>query len=316
MRTFFLFIPFLMLLLPQTAVAQVVDAGPFVTIVEGPVKGLVRNADGTLQMTVMGVPVIIKSTTRLHSSTSLLTFTQLMNITKMPGRLQRGFMNGTALVRGSQDSNGVMTAVDVSLQPAENVVVGMVTKNSGGQLLVNQMPVKFLNDARMPGRGAMNAFAIPVDLTVVPAGTTCSLEGYFDDAGTFQSVNLYLDTNAPPLSTAPQVAFIVARATERLPNTQKGDDYDIRGGVTFFHAGGATTQSISVYRIDNGVATFLGSTTATRNPLFPNYGFWQLKGSTFPSADPVLGNAPTVIRAINTSPGANAASTEDIVDVR
>lgn len=316
MKLLLLLIPALLFLMARSAIGQVIDVGPFVTIVEGPVKGLSRNPDGTLQMTVMGVPVIIKNTTRVHSPSSLLSFAQLMNITKMPGRLQRGFMNGTALVRGSQDALGVMTAVDVSLQPAENVVVGMVTKNSGGQLLVNQMPVKFLNDARMPGRGAMNAFAIPVDLNSVMAGTTCSLEGYFDDSGTFQSANLYLDTNAPPLSTAPQVAFIVVRATERQPNIQKGDDYDIRGGVTFFHAGGATTQSISVYRVDNGLRTFLGSTTATRNPLFPNYGLWQLKGSTPASADPVLGNAPTVIRAVMTSPGANSASTEDIVDVR
>jgi hypothetical protein len=290
---------------------------PFITIAEGPIKGLARNPDGTLLLTVMGVPVIINANTRVHSPTALLTFNQVMDITRMPGRIQRGFMNGAALARGTQDAKGVITAVDVLLQPtAESVVVGMITKNSVGLLEMNQMPVKFCYDARYPGRGPMNTFAIPIDLASVTVGTTAAIDGYYDDASTFQSINLYIDTAAPPLSTAPQVAFIVTRATERIPNIQKGDDYDIRGGVTFFHDKAALTQSLNLYRIDNGKATFLGSTVATRNPLFPDYGLWQLKGSTFPTADPVLGNAPPVVRVVNTSPGANMATAEDIVDIR
>ncbi|MBB5031550.1 hypothetical protein [Prosthecobacter vanneervenii] len=299
------------------AYSQVVDPGvPLVTIAEGPIKGLVRNADGTVLMTIMGVPVILNANTRVRTPMAVLTFNQLMSITKMPGRNQRGFMNGTALARGFQDANGVMTAVDVLVQPAENVVVGMITKNSGGLLEMNQMPVKFCMDARMPSRGAMNGFAIPIDLASVTVGSTASVEGYYDDASTFQSINLYIDTLAPPLSRAPQVAFIVTRAVENIPNTKKGDTLDIRGGVTFFHDKAALTQSINLYRIDNNVATFLGSAVATRSLVYPDYGLWRFNGTTFPTADPVLGNAPTVIRAVNTSAGANMAFTEDIVDVR
>lgn len=299
-----------LLLLESLAPAQL---GAFVTVVEGPIKGITRNADGTLLLTVMGVPVILKPSTRLHSPSAFLTFNQLLNITKLPGRLQRGFMNGTAIATGSQDATGVMTAVNVSFTPAENVVVGMITQNAGGLLAVNQMPVKFCNDARMPGRGAMNAFAIPIDLASVVVGTTATLEGYYDDASTFQSINLYIDTAAPPLSTAPQVSFMVLRATEQLT---KGDDVEALGGVTFFHAGGANTQTINLYRVDGKAVSLIGSGTATRDNAFPNYGLFRIRVTTAVTSDPVLGKAPSVLRAVNISPGANMASTEDLVDIR
>lgn len=286
---------------------------PIITVVEGPVKGIARNADGTLLLTVMGVPVILNANTRIHSTSAFLTFAQLLNITKMPGRIQRGFMNGTAIATGTQDAKGVMTAVNLSLTPAENVVVGMITKNSGGSLEVNQMPVKFCNDARMPGRGAMNAFAIPIDLPSVIVGTTATLEGFYDDASTFQSINLYIDTFAPPLSTAPQVSFMVLRATEQIT---KGDDVEALGGVTFFHAGGANTQTINLYRVDGKAVSLIGSGVATRDNVFTNYGLFRIKVTTPVSADPVLSKAPSILRAVNISPGAAMASTEDLVDIR
>lgn len=306
-----LFVFFSSLLLALHAQAQF--PAPVITVVEGPVKGISRNADGTLLLTVMGVPVILSASTRVHSPSAFLTFNQLMNNTRMPGRTQRGFMNGTAIATGTQDANGVMTAVNLSITPAENVVVGMITKNSGGLLEVNQMPVKFCTDARMPGRGAMNAFAIPIDLASVVVGTTATLEGYYDDASTFQSINLYIDTFAPPLSTAPQVSFMVLRATEQIT---KGDDVEALGGVTFFHAGGANTQTINLYRVDGKAVSLIGSGIATRDNVFTNYGLFKIKVTTPVSADPALSKAPSILRAVNISPGAGMASTEDLVDIR
>jgi hypothetical protein len=299
------------LLLVVTAQAQF--PVPIPTIVEGPVKGISRNPDGSLLLTVMGVPVIVNSSTRVHSPSSFLTFAQLLNNTKLPGRLQRGFLNGTAIATGTQDAKGVMTAVNVSLTPAENVVVGMITKNSGGVLEMNQMPVKFCNDARMPGRGAMNSFAIPIDLPSVIVGTTASLEGYYDDASAFQSINLYLDTFAPPLSKAPQVSFMVLRATEQIG---KGDTVEALGGVTFFHAGAASTQTINLYRVDGKTVSLIGSGVATRDNVFTDYGLFRIKVTTAVSSDPVLSKAPSILRAVNISPGAAMATTEDLVDIR
>jgi len=307
---------FLLLLLSSLLLAQSLQAQfpvPIITVVEGPVKGITRNADGTLLLTVMGVPVILNANTRIHSPSAFLTFNQLLNNNKLPGRIQRGFMNGVAIATGTQDAKGVMTAVNVSITPAENVVVGMITKNSGGLLEMNQMPVKFCNDARMPGRGAMNAFAIPIDLPSVIVGTTATLEGYYDDASTFQSINLYLDTFAPPLSTAPQVSFMVLRATEQIT---KGDDVEALGGVTFFHAGGANTQTINLYRVDGKAVSLIGSGFATRDNVFTNYGQFRIRVTTPVSADPVLSKAPSILRAVNISPGAAMASTEDLVDIR
>ncbi len=306
-----LFSLFSSLLLVATAQAQV--PVPIITSVEGPVKGITRNPDGTLLLTVMGVPVILNANTRIHSPTSFLTFNQLLNINKLPGRIQRGFMNGTAIATGTQNSQGVMTAVNLSITTAENAVAGMITKNSGGLLEMNQMPVKFCTDARMPGRGAMNSFAIPIDLSWVIVGTTAALEGYYDDASAFQSINLYLDTFAPPLSKAPQVSFIVLRATEQIG---KGDTVEALGGVTFFHAGAANTQTINLYRVDGKAVSLIGSGVATRDNVFTDYGLFKIKVTTAVSSDPILSKSPSILRAVNISPGAAMATTEDLVDIR
>lgn len=311
MKNIFLLTISLLVLLGLPAKGQF--PAPVITVVEGPIKGISRNPDGTLLLTVMGVPVILSASTRIHSPSAFLTFAQLLNITKLPGRNQRGFMNGTAIATGTQDAKGVMLATNVSITPAENVVVGMITKNSGGSLEMNQMPVKFCNDARIPGRGAMNAFAIPIDLASVIVGTTATLEGYYDDASAFQSINLYIDTFAPPLSTAPQVSFMVLRATEQ---TTKGDDVEALGGVTFFHAGAANTQTINLYRVDGKAVSLIGSGIATRDNVFTNYGLFRIRVTTAITADPVLSKAPSILRAVNISPGAAMASTEDLVDIR
>ena len=306
-----LFLIFSSLLLVLHAQAQF--PVPIITVVEGPVKAITRNADGTLLLTVMGVPVILNASTRIHSPSAFLTFNQLLNNTRLPGRTPRGFMNGTAIATGTQDAKGVMTAVNLSITPAENVVVGMITKNSGGSLEMNQMPVKFCTDARIPGRGAMNAFAIPIDLPSVVVGTTATLEGYYDDASTFQSINCYIDTFAPPLSTAPQVSFMVLRATEQIG---KGDTVEVLGGVTFFHAGGANTQTINLYRVDGKAVSLIGSGIATRDNAFTDYGLFRIKVTTAVTSDPVQSKAPSILRAVNISPGAGMASTEDLVDIR
>lgn len=303
------------------AEAQIFTPPPFISIAEGPIKGIAKRPDGTMLMTVMGTPVIANANTRLYTSMAVLTMDQVLSIQRFPGRLQRGLMNGTAIAQGYTDDNGILTATHINLSPSENVIVGRVTQNSGGILAINRMNIKYCDDARMPARLPMNAFAIPIDISSVPVGTSATGEGYFDDEGSFRATNVYIDSlTAPPLTTAPQIAFIVVRAVEIIPNIQKGDTIDVRGGVTFFHEPSSLTQTIQVFRVDmvNGqrVETYLGATVATRNVAAPNYGLWNFRTTTAPSASPIYGSAPVTIKAVNISPGANNVFVEDLCDVR
>jgi hypothetical protein len=301
--------------------AQVFTPPPFISIAEGPIKGIAKRPDGTLLMTVMGTPVIANATTRLYTSQAVLTMDQVLSTQRFPGRLQRGLMNGTAIAQGYTDDNGILTATHINLSPAENVIVGRLTQNSGGILAINRMNIKYCDDARMPARPPMNPFAIAIDIAGIPVGTSATGEGYYDDEGSFRATSVFIDTLvAPPLTTDPQVSFIVVRAVEQIPNVQKGDTLDVRGGVTFFHEPASLTQTIQIFRVDmvNGrrVETYLGGTIATRNVGSPSYGLWNFKTTTAPSASPIYGSAPVTIKAVNISPGANNAFIEDLCDVR
>ncbi len=142
-----------------TATAQ---AAPILVEIEGPINDFGANGQGTDRvLTVMGISVIVSNDTVLHSPTAVRTdirdgapglvgnngrynLAQWFKGEKFPGRSDRGFVGGTAIVLGTFDPDytifdseggvvlegGAIIADDVFSEPAENVVLGQITDSS------------------------------------------------------------------------------------------------------------------------------------------------------------------------------------------
>lgn len=288
---------------------------PLATEIEGSVSDVTLNGDGTVTMTVMGMNVVVPVGTPVSTPSSSLTFSQLVDPAPLPNRTQAGFTGGTAIVIGTVDVTGTVTAEDVFVEPAENVILGVVTANENGTFAINSVPVVLLADPRMPAQPVRDVNGIEILLNSIPVGSGASTEGYFAN-GVFNAFLIEADQGTP-VNTTPQVTITRADARERTPNNRRGDDLEVRGTVTMTHLPlDVTTQSVSIFRVDGTTETLLGTIVATRSVDAPNVGDWRLRITTPPTNDPVLGTAPTTVRAVNISPGANNASATAPVNVR
>ena len=291
--------------------AQIINAS-VISEVEGTVTAISTNLNGSVSMTVMGIAVNVPVGTPVNTPTVQLTFAQLVSTTPLPNRTQPGFIGGTAIVTGTSDARGVLTADSVFVEPAENVILGIVTANTATSISVNNVPVVFIQDARMLAEPVKDVNGIEIISSSIPVGTGAALEGYYSN-GIFNAFLMEAEEGTPVVA-APQVAITRATARERGPSNQRGDEYEIRGSTTMTHvAPGVTTQTIRVVRIDNGVETLLGPTTATLDVT--GIAVWRLRGATATTNNPVLGVAPTLVKAINTSVGANNAFVTSPVNV-
>lgn len=287
----------------QPALAQVIplDGG-----VEGPISAITRTRN-VVTMTVAGALVRIPPRTPITSPTKRLTPAQLVSRVPFPGRTEPGFIGGTAIVTGTVDAAGTITATDVSVLPAENVVLGTVTSNVNGVLSVNGTPIKFLRDPRIPSSPLRDINGFSIILSSVVPGSLANVEGYFAN-GTFYAHLVEIDGPAQRVSRLPQTSITLAQVREQTPNNLVGDQVEMRGAVTTAHVlPGVTTQTVRILRIDRGVARFLGLVTAVIDPAVPGVAEWRFRTTTLPSNNRILGSAPTVVRAVNISPGARNA---------
>lgn len=309
--------------------AQALDAE-----IEGPVTAIVKNADSSVTMTVMGSTIRVPVGTPVNTPTATLTFDQLVDPTPLPNRGPvaatpttpaspgiPGFIGGTAIVTGTVAADGVLTAADVFVEPAENVILGIVTVNSPGtattppELRINNIPIVLLpaSELRMPSKPVQDVNGIAIFLNSIAVGTGASAEGYFAN-GVFNAFLVEAEAGTPVVA-APQLTIVRAAARER--NANRGDEVEVRGSVTTTHvAAGVTTQTVRVFRIDGTTATLLGNATATLDPLTPGVAEWRLRVITPATTNPVLSTAPTTVRAVNISAGANNASATSPVEVR
>lgn len=288
---------------------------PLATEIEGAISAITLNGDGTVAMTVMGMNVVVPVGTPVSTPSSSLTFTQLVDPAPLPNRTEAGFIGGTAIVIGTADFAGTITAEDVFVEPAENVILGVVTANGNGTFAINNVPIVLLGDPRMPALPVRDVNGIEILQSSIPVGSGASTEGYFAN-GVFNAFLVEADEGTP-VDTTPQITIVRADARERTPNNRRGDDLEIRGTVTMTHLPlDVSTQSVSIFRVDGTTQTLLGTITATRSVDAPTVGDWRLRMTTPPTNDPVLGTAPTTVRAVNISPGANNASATAPVNVR
>lgn len=279
---------------------------------DGAITAVKLNNDGSVNMTVMGVNVVIPKGTPVTSPSAMLSLEQLADQTPLPGRTEPGFVGGTAFISGTGDiTTGTVTASDVFVEAAKHVVAGFVT--SGEPLTVNKMPVSFSKDPRLPSAPPKNGYGFPVKISALKPGTPVVIEGYWDGKN-FRAFSTAINGKAEMQSIYPQVSIIASKSWERTPNNEKGDDVEIRGAVTMTHVPSTVnTQTIRIFRVDKGVDTMLGDAVATRDPKDPDYGIFEFKMTTPATSDPVLGSAPTRFKAVNITAATTEADTTEFV---
>ncbi len=304
-------------LLSVAGVAQALAQVP--AALEGNISAITRNATtGVATMTVIGVTVRVTTTTPITTPTATLTTAQLASTALLPGRTQGGFIGGTAIINGTWNATANrFDATEVFVEPAENILLGVVTANTAGQLSINGVRVVPIptTELRMPSLPMRNEIGVAVIPSTVPVGAQAAAEGYYA-GGVFNA--FIIDVSAgTPVSSTPQVTILRAQGRERTPNTTRGDELDIRGGATTAHANGAN-QTIRIFRVDtiNGVRTetLIGQTT-TIPDVIPGMATWRFTVITPPSANAVLGTCPTLIRAVNVSVTTSVVAAESAVDV-
>ena len=201
----------------------------------------------------------------------------LVNPTPFPGRSEAGFLGGTAIVLGTVGLDGIVIAESVFAEPAENVVLGIVTpslpSDPVGSLRVSGMLVQFLNDPRILFDGPKNDLGFEVALTSVIPGTAVGIEGYYSvGANTFYAFLLEA-VGVPALNPALQVSILRAQG-----RTDRGE-LEVRGGVSGITGTGPVT--VQIFRVrDNGTfaaTTRIGQTTAILDPLVPGTATYRFR---------------------------------------
>ncbi len=118
---------------------------------EGPIDSVIKNIDGSATVTVMGIVVNVPAGTPISSPTAALSIDQLADPTELPGRAgQPGFTGATAIITGEATATG-NTADDVFVEPAENIVGGVISTDGMGCLTngcsISGTPMKRLGDS-------------------------------------------------------------------------------------------------------------------------------------------------------------------------
>jgi hypothetical protein len=178
---------FLALLLgPLPAFAQILG-------LEGPITRVLPRSN---EMIVMGARVLVPRGTPITTPT--VNLTELAGTTNplalligdpLPGRVDPGFIGGTAIINGRVNPNGTLVATDVFVEPSENVLIGNVTVSTctnsvcagaGNTLRIAGVRMTPIRDARMAVEPITNAFGFRVNLTGANlVGRSASAEGYF-----------------------------------------------------------------------------------------------------------------------------------------
>ena len=234
--------------LPGQSFAQTVPAE-----IEGTISSIEINEDGvTGTMVVMGITINIPATgVVINSATTSLTLDQAADKRPLPGRpFKEGFVGGTGIVLGNTTASttpgvsSAIDAVDVFLDPAENVVLGMLTLNDltsdgcdleiQGELGVagTGVPVIFSDDLRYPALPSINVSGFDIDPCTVPIGTGVGVEGYYGDDGGALYIFLMEAEAGDPLASGELVSVARARCKDRLE--VRGASTDPTGRVTIY----------------------------------------------------------------------------------
>lgn len=226
---------------------------------EGPISSIQR-AGANVNVVVMGITVRVRPATVITTPTATLTLEQLLDTTPLPGRSEPGFVGGTAIVEGNTTASGIVIADTIFVEPAENVVIGIVTENASGALKVNGLAVTMLADARIPAEPLRNDLGFEIAAEAVTVGTIVALEGYYSASSRALHSFILEATGTPALNPGLQVSILRAQG-----RADRGE-LEVRGGVSGVPAGAVVTVQIRAPRA-NGTSRLLGTVTATPDVL-------------------------------------------------
>ena len=295
---------FSLVLLFQSIAFSQIAPNTTVGYVEGPVREINFNPDGTVTMLVQNVTVHVPAGCVIATPTTHLTSRQLCIRNRLPGRLEPGFLGGTALINGLVDlQTHRFTATDVTVEPAENVVIGFITSVS--PLQIQNTEIALSTDPRITTQ-VVNEFGFAARLDGITVGQPASAEGYFT-GGKLYGYVISLPADAQLVNNASQVNIQRADSRERVPNNTRGDEVDSRG---FYYTQDGFTPLIQIFRDDNGVLTSLGFATLVPDAVNPKFGVWTFRTETLPTTNAVLGTAPAKLRAVLTGVSGVTANAE------
>ena len=262
---------------------------------EGPISAIVDNGDGTATLTVMGMTAILPGTATISSPSKTLTLAEVLDTTPLPGRTEAGWIGGTAKGTGTVSVDGVITYTELTLEPAENVVLGVITGTQ--PLTVNHMPVSLLTDSRIPA-STVNELGFEIDLAQATVGQAVAVEGYYA-SGTFQAFRVEV-TGAPALNPALQVTSLRAQG-----RPAKGE-LEIQGSLSGI-ATGAAAPTVRFSNPSTGVT--IGQVVVLLDPLAPGTASFRYRGRGLPAAQVPAVVRMTVLDAAG-QPTAATATTE------
>jgi len=261
---------------------------------EGPIT---RVLPGSNQIVVMGARVTVPPGTPITTPTTNLTdlagaanpLTLLVG-DPLPGRgTTPGFIGGTAIINGRVGATGTMTATDVFVEPAENVMIGAITEavctnarcaGAGNILRLNGAKMAPIRDPRLAAEPIHNQFGFEVNLTGANlVGSAAESEGYF--AGGRFNYFLLAITGAP-----------LANPNQREVSILRAQCRDDAGGIQLDVLGAVHTPARGVVAISdaNDGTVFGTQNTIAAGGRFGSYTF-RLRN------DPAFNTCPTSVTA-------------------
>jgi len=250
--------------LPTLSWAQEVPA-----LAEGPISAIVDDNNGGVWITVVDmnvhIPASVFTANAVTSPGATLTQAQLLDEMPLPGRGQPGFLGGTAIINGVSSLAGGFTGADLFVEPAENVVLGIITANDACNISIEGVKVQRLADPRLPFGKAINGNGFEIDYCSSRVGGSAAIEGYF--ASGMLYVFAYESDDADPISTVGVTS--ITRAICR------GGRLEVRGATT------VTSGEVTVSNNDTVPATPIGTETIVLDTVTTtgSYRFRQNVGS-------------------------------------
>lgn len=223
---------------------------------EGPISEATVNPDGSGTITVMGIMVDVPTTTPINTPTREISMAQLQDPALLAGRTEAGFIGGTAIIIGDTPDGGITNnALDVFVEPAENVILGVITdancpipgpganpdqarfrlcnNNSMEALGANLFRLTNGNtDRRMPADHPFNELGFRINLGLTHeagllVGAAVALEGYFASDRLNWFAFEYGGIGVLRRPDRPEITILRAQCRER----DDGIELDVMGAV-------------------------------------------------------------------------------------
>jgi len=274
------------------------------TYLRGRVQTITQASGQLPVIRVGGANLSLTATTAVSTPTASLTTAQLLDTTPFIGTTNAGFLNSRAVVEaGPNPTNAAaLVANTVFLVPAEDQLLGRITRTNGGLLSIEGVAVAALTDLRLPAVPVSDEAGTPVNLQATqPAlGSYASARGYHDGR-VFRAYEIVVSSQASGGVAPPTLSVASACAKyDSSSGSPAACRVEVQGVVSLRHAAPTvTTQRIAVYRVDGDVEAPLGTLTAVRSRLNPGEARFSGRLDLPESYDPVLRNAPTLLKLVN-----------------